>query len=1015
MIPQLLPAALAALTFAPQQAPDAWQQGVSYRIEARLDEDDETLSGRARVWYRNESPDTLRDFYLHLYLNAFRPNSEWARTDLEHGIRTFQDLMPEEQGFERLQQARVDGTAATVFYPFAPDSTVARVALPVPVPPGGEIVLDYDWSARPSTVARRQGRRGRHYDFAQWYPRVAVYDLEGWRDHPLYRQGEFYGEFATYDVTLDVASDQVIGATGVPVEGDPGWEGAAVPGTGPVELQSDWYGTMQGPPCVVRDGLRTCGVPVRRELEPGEPLGLLDGQAAAGRKQVRWHAEDVHHFAWSTSPDYIYEQGMYDDVAIHVLYRPGDREQWGDGKAVERTAVALRWLNTVFGRYPYPQVTNLHRLEGGGTEFPMMVMNGSASQGLILHEVGHIYTYGILANNEWYEGWMDEGFTSFQTAWYFEEQGAGRSQWLGSETQVLGLELHGVAEPVTLQAERYSEMGVYSSMIYTKGSLVLWMLREMAGKEKMLEITRTYFERYKFHHVDQHALQSVAEEVMRQDLDWFFGEWLHATGVVDYALEGVHVAREGSSWVTRVDVSRRGEMRMPVPIRLTGGDEVRDTVVPGDALHATHVVRTSFEPRAVRLDPRLVTMDWNALDNAWPSGPMSGATYARGFDNPLGGLPVYRDRAALRFFPLAWYNDAGGIVGGLQVRTSYMGDMRRALLRIGGPGVEGAGVGATSTATDPGSLYFLLENPILFDRPRFGLTIEGFGGEGRGFFRLAGERDISAMPLSGPRRSVRASIAVAGIYDSTYVHPGRWLPDTHLEVEGGLGFRRTGRLWTTDLSGSAGLTTDDRIYMRGILISQLAATTRSGWTMGMRFFAGGAMAREGTVWRGERAPRERQMFLSGGDPLVELSNPWMRSAGSVLDEEGWVEGGGQLLGYDIGLSFAQLLTLTADARTSPIGLGLGLQAAARVFGGVGLGSKPWPVDGPAVLADLTVPIEGWNHAYASAGAGVELGLARSPIRLRVDVPFFVADPELATLARIDQLGFRYTVRLIGYR
>lgn len=1010
-----VPAALAALTLAPQQAPDAWQQGVSYRIEARLDEDAETLSGRARVWYRNESPDTLRDFYLHLYLNAFRPNSEWARTDLEHGMRTFQDLTPQEQGFERLESVAVDGTDAPVSYPFAPDSTVARLALPEPVPPGGEIVLEYDWTARPSTVARRQGRRGRHYDFAQWYPRVAVYDLEGWRPHPLYRQGEFYSEFATYDVTLDVASDQVIGATGVPVEGDPGWEGAAAPGTGPVELQRDWYGTMQGPPCVVRDGLRTCGVPARRELAAGEPLGLLAPQAGSGRKQVRWHAEDVHHFAWSTSPDYIYEQGMYDDVAIHVLYRPGDEQAWGGGQAVERTVVALRWLNTVFGAYPYPQVTNLHRIEGGGTEFPMMVMNGGASQGLILHEVGHIYTFGILANNEWYEGWLDEGFTSFQTAWYFEEQGAGRSQWLGSETRVLDLELHHKTEPVTLQAERYTEMGIYSSMIYTKGSLVLWMLREMAGKEKMIEITRTFFERYKFHHVDQSAFQSVAEEVLRRDLDWFFGEWLHTTGVVDYALAGVDVQREGSSWVTRVDVSRRGEMRMPVPIRLQAGAEVQDTVVPGDALHATHEIRTSFEPQAVRLDPRLVTMDWNALDNAWPAGPMSGATYARGVDNPLKGLPVYRDRAALRFFPLAWYNDAGGIVGGLQVRTSYMGDVRKLLLRIGGPGVEGAGIGGTSATTDVGSIYFLLENPILFDRPRFGLTMEGFGGEGRGYFRLAGERDVSPMPLSGARRSIRASLAVAGIYDSTYVHVGRWTPATHVDVEGGLGFRRSGRLWTTDLSGSMGVSTLDRIYMRGIFTQQLDATTRSGWGLGLRLFAGGVMAHQDQVWRGERAPRERQLFLTGGDPLASLSNPWIRSAGALFDEEGWAEGGGQLLGYDRGLSFAQLITLTADASTAPAQLGLGLQGALRLFGGLGFGSEPWPLDGPAALQELSMPLEGWSHVYASAGAGVEVGVARSPIRLRVDVPFFVADPEVATRERVNQVGFRYSVRLIGYR
>src|SRR2546422_2377335 len=88
------------------------------------------------------------------------------------------------------------------------------------------MTVEIEWRARLSTVPRRQGRAGRRFDFAQWYPKVVVYDRHGWEDHPLYPAGEFYGEFASYDVTLDLPADQVIGATGVPVEGDPGWERA---------------------------------------------------------------------------------------------------------------------------------------------------------------------------------------------------------------------------------------------------------------------------------------------------------------------------------------------------------------------------------------------------------------------------------------------------------------------------------------------------------------------------------------------------------------------------------------------------------------------------------------------------------------------------------------------------------------------------------------------------------------------------------------------------------------------
>ena len=240
------------------QAPENWKQGVEYRIEAILDESSEVLRRKARLRYRNDSPRTLDDFYFHLHLNAFRPNSAWARRDLEFGITTYQELGPDDHGFERIREITVDGRPVLLRYPFNPDSTIVGFDLPDPLEPGESLTIDYLWDARPSSVPRRQGRSGRHYDLAQWYPRVVVYDDEGWRIHPLYRSGEFYGEFALYDVTLEVHEDQVLGATGVPVSGDPGWERAAVIGTGPVDYQREWYGNMdvEGPPCMERADLR---------------------------------------------------------------------------------------------------------------------------------------------------------------------------------------------------------------------------------------------------------------------------------------------------------------------------------------------------------------------------------------------------------------------------------------------------------------------------------------------------------------------------------------------------------------------------------------------------------------------------------------------------------------------------------------------------------------------------------------------------------------------------------------
>src|SRR5947207_15594155 len=276
-----MPALLILALLAPDSA--YFQQRVAYEITASLDEPSGVLSGRVRIHYVNQSPDSLRDFSVHQYLNAFRPGSRWAAVDSAEQRERFQHMKDPDYAFERITQASL----GVPDYPYAPDSTIAHWRLPRPLAPGDSMDVEIAWKARPSTLPRRQGRQGRRFDFAQWYPKVVVYDKYGWEDHPLYPAGEFYGEFASYDVRLDLAADQVVGATGVPVEGDPGWEKAnANPGI-PIDYQRDWYHAPRTTP--------RC-----RDTAPG-------------RKCVRFHAEQVHHFAFSLNPDYVYEQGRYGD------------------------------------------------------------------------------------------------------------------------------------------------------------------------------------------------------------------------------------------------------------------------------------------------------------------------------------------------------------------------------------------------------------------------------------------------------------------------------------------------------------------------------------------------------------------------------------------------------------------------------------------------------------------------------------------------------------------------------
>lgn len=581
-------AVLGSATAAPMQADTSYfQQGVDYRIEARLDDARGLLEGRLRLRYVNESRATLDTLWFHQHLNAFRPNSAWARRELEYGERRFQDLGPEEHAYERLRSVSVGGSAVHPVYPGAPDSTVVGIPLPRRLAPGDTAVVMMEWEARPSTLPRRQGRKGRHFDFAQWYPRIAVFDRGGWQVQPLLPQGEFYGEFGRYQVTLDVASDQVIGATGVPVQGDPGWREAAADPTVQIKYAHDTY------PPTERDTLH-----------------FLPAIPPAGRKHVHWRADDVHHFGWSTSPDYIYEGGRHGDVLIHVLYQPGDTA-WDDGVAVKRTVEAVRWMESLFGSYPYPQVTNVHRLESGGTEFPMLIMDGSASQSLILHEVAHIYAHGILANNEWREGWLDEGMASFVTSWYFEEH-ENPDLWKPQMERYAEFERTKKTQPIALASAEFVDPQMYGAMTYTKPSIVLRMLREYLGRDTMRLVLQDYFTENRFRHVTERDLKASAERVSGQDLDWFFEQWIHTTKTLDYAVAAASTKqRRDGTWETTIEVVRHGDAWMPVELHVAGVTERLEARKKKQDIR----IRTQERPTEVVLDPRMVLLDVDWTNN----------------------------------------------------------------------------------------------------------------------------------------------------------------------------------------------------------------------------------------------------------------------------------------------------------------------------------------------------------------------------------------------------------------
>jgi hypothetical protein len=991
--------ALLTLQQSPAPSPSGyWQQQVAYEIEARLDEPRGVLFGRERIRYTNRSPDTLTTFSLHLYLNAFRPGSRWADADSAEGRRRFNDLREPEFAFNHVRDVRIMGTPVQAEYPFAPDSTVVRFALPRALPPGESMEVTMGWDARPSTVPRRQGREGRRFDFAQWYPKVVVYDRYGWEEHPLYPGGEFYGEFASFTVDLDVPSDQVVGATGVAVCGDPGWERANQNPSRPVDYQRSYYGSRT-PAASACDG------------------------AAGGRKKIRWYAEDVHHFALSLNPEYRYEGGRFEDVAVHVLYQPGDELIWGNGTAVQRTQTALSWLNRLFGTFAWPQITNVHRIEGGGTEFPMMVMNGSADQGLIVHELGHNYTMGILANNEWREGWLDEGFTSFQTSWFWEMMGrpGGYQQ---NEVGMLGLDLDGYSEPASLVGESYRDFTSYNIAIYSRGELFFHQLRYVVGDATMHRILRTFYDRWKLKHVDEVAFRQVAEEVSHRDLGPLFGQGLHTTELYDYAVGKVKTERAdrragrtvgtAPGWTTRVEVVRKAEGRIPVEVAVLAEHDTGFARTQGRAQREWVQVATLTKPKQVVLDPRVRTHDWNMLNNRKRLGGFLPSTLfpPPGTDwyiHPYFSTRSRRDGLTVGLQPTLWYNDAGGVTVGLRSRDDYLGrfEQNQALV------TASTGWGADDDVRQI-DVFLRARNPVFLRAPNFSQTLDAFKLEGRYGAMGTVEWTRRAHLTFGPTWTARAGLQWVAPDDFRYLDRGYYDDAGTVEAQLGSGVETQSGGWALSLSTSAGgglaynrrgLADSGRpeldpFYARGSL-EGIARRTIAGLGVALRLYGGVATG-------DHAAPKQRQIYFQGSDPLAQLYNPFLRSRGALLvgrDFHYHSSGGAGIRGAESRLSGAGIIALNLEVDRTIL-----MQGEARLFRRVSLaGFTDWGYG----LGSAVEPLTGDRIRFlGDAGIGIraEHRIGDTQFVTRFDVPLFVSRPELAQDrgAGDDKFEFRWT-------
>lgn len=532
-----------------QPGPEYWQQAVNYEMEIDMNVETNRYDGYQKLSYTNNSPDTLDRAFYHLFFNAFQPESmmdKRSRTISDPDRRIGDKILGYDEteiGYQRVDWIKQNGTEVE----FTVEGTVMEVHLAEQILPGEVVEFEMEYEAQVPLQTRRSGRdnaEGVRYSMSQWYPKIAAYSERGWHPNP-YIGREFFAPFGTFDITIHIDRDYVVGA------------GAYL--QNPEEIG---YGYE----------------------EPNMEVNRPEGD------KLSWHfmAFDVHDVMWAADPDYTHTTYQVPEGPLLRFFYQTDTVAENAGEDMqdelinrweqlpELTSQGFEFMNENYGEYPHDEYMVIQGGDGG-MEYSMgTLITGNRSLGSLVgvtvHEFIHAWYEGVVGNDETTDQWMDEGFTVYLSALTMNElYNDGEGDPMVSRHQGYFRTVQaGIEEPMHIHADHYVRNSAYGMASYTKGAIFLHQLGYIVGDDVLKSGLNRFYEEWKFKHPRGLDFIRTMENESGMVLDWYYEYWVTTTKTIDYGIASVEIGE--SVGQTNVTLERLDLMPMPIDLEVEYSD-----------------------------------------------------------------------------------------------------------------------------------------------------------------------------------------------------------------------------------------------------------------------------------------------------------------------------------------------------------------------------------------------------------------------------------------------------------
>ena len=635
----ILQALLVGLLFFAQDVHSAnnWQQKVDYKIDVSLDDTKHELTGFITLNYTNNSPTELPFIWFHLWPNAYlNDQTAFAKQQIENRNTEFYYAKKSDRGFiDKLDFKANNTPVKTEADPQNPD--IAKLYLNKPLKPGETVEITTPFHVKIPESVSRLGHVGQSYQITQWYPKPAVYDQLGWHQMPYLDQGEFYSEYGSFDVSITLPKNYIVGATG--------------------DLQNDDEQAFLNEKAAETQAMTSFDNKNYSSFPPSETT----------TKTLHYLQQNIHDFGWFADKRFH----VLKDVATlpsgrkvdcWAMFTNQEADIWMRG--AEYVKRAVEFYSTNVGEYPYKQATALQSAlsAGAGMEYPNVTVIGLSGNAkeldvVITHEVGHNWFYGQLGSNEREHAWMDEGINSYYEMRYIETyyppkeknkvKGTNLIRALASMADLSSTNGRYITylltarrnedQPIELHSKDYTNLN-YGAIVYEKTAIVFRYLESYLGTKAFDQIMKKYYTQYEFKHPQPADIRRVFEQETGKDLTWFFDQLIGSSAKIDYRIKHVKKNTEkiGNTQYDQITV-KQGKSKRDAqgnPVGAFGNFTYVKGPFPISAIKDNKIIKTiwydGFNGEAdllfnhidydkLTIDPAHNIPESNRLNNTWHS------------------------------------------------------------------------------------------------------------------------------------------------------------------------------------------------------------------------------------------------------------------------------------------------------------------------------------------------------------------------------------------------------------